>query len=142
MPRFDGRGNPIVGGKAKVGGAAKPKRSGKKSTSNIGKLDRVGRTGPHPTGQQADAARAQPGRAKGAPKLGRADAKALAEARKAKRPSSAQRDVLAAASVRKTAANGRRSATLKGHHARRRKLAALAGKTHVGKYVPGGPHSS
>ena len=130
--------HPVTGAELIKGG-----RRSKKSTSALGKLNRTGR---HPIGPlgtenaftrsaKREAAPTKPAR------LSRADAAAIAKARKAKRPTKAQKELLGAAEVRKAAGNARRSSTLKASHARAKKMAghAAAGKVQSGKYVPRGP---
>lgn len=121
-----------------------PRRASKKSTSALGTLSRTGRAVPIGPMGTAPAFTAAAGRAvasKGPKPLSASDRKLVASAKAAKRPTAAQRDVLAAAATRKAAANARRSSTLKANAARRKKMAGLsaAGKVSTGKYVPKGP---
>jgi hypothetical protein len=124
-----------------ITGAAVPgRRHSKKPTSALGKIDRPGRA--VPGGPRAVApgftmsGRVAPKRA---PKLSKADAKAVQKAAAAKRPSKAQKELLGAAAVRKASINRQRSATAKANAGRKRKLKGLAAVTSSGKYTPSGP---
>lgn len=123
-------------------------RRSKKSTSALGKLDRSGRAvpaGPLGVAGAFTAGAGLTGGKRGAPtspaRLSKADRKAVKKATAAKRPTRAQKDLLAAASVRKAAANAKRSSTLKATNASRKKLAAsaAAGKVQTGRSTPRGP---
>lgn len=127
-----------------TGAEIRGRRRSKKSTSALGKLNQNGRAVPGGPRVVAPAFTAAAGRAPAPAKpsrLSAADRRAVAQAAKAKRPTSAQRDLLAAAATRKAAANARRSASMAKFQARRQKLATLgkAGKVSTGKYTPRGP---